>query len=60
MVVNVLRVPNYTSIKQVNCESVPRAWHTASYLPTKNLLVTFGGERTQPRANGSNGPPEVY
>jgi hypothetical protein len=29
----------------VNCESVPRAWHTASYLESKNLLVAFGGER---------------
>jgi hypothetical protein len=40
----------------VNCESVPRAWHSASYLPTKNLLVTFGGER----ANGGDGTLEVW
>jgi hypothetical protein len=29
----------------VNCESVPRAWHSTTYLKRKNLLVCFGGER---------------
>ncbi|CAM9733556.1 unnamed protein product, partial [Discosporangium mesarthrocarpum] len=32
--------------RPVNCDSVPRAWHTASFLEGKNLLVIFGGERT--------------
>lgn len=30
----------------MNCDSIPRAWHTASFVPGKNLLVIFGGERT--------------
>jgi hypothetical protein len=40
-------------IRPINCDSVARAWHTACFLPTKNLLVTFGGERAV------NGDPEV-
>ena len=30
----------------MNCDSIPRAWHTASFIKDKNLLVIFGGERT--------------
>lgn len=30
----------------MNCDSIPRAWHTASFIAGKNLLVIFGGERT--------------
>jgi hypothetical protein len=29
-----------------NCESIPRVWHTSTYLPDMNLIVTFGGERS--------------
>lgn len=36
----------YTWSRPMNCDSVPRAWHTASFIPGKNLLVIFGGERT--------------
>lgn len=30
----------------MNCDSIPRAWHSASFIKDKNLLVIFGGERT--------------
>ena len=43
----------------VNCDSVPRAWHTASFLKEQNLLVTFGGERVTPVNEGGDGSPEV-
>ncbi|CAN0391928.1 unnamed protein product, partial [Ectocarpus fasciculatus] len=32
--------------RPVNCDSIPRAWHSASFIKDKNLLVIFGGERT--------------
>ena len=28
----------------VNTDSLPRAWHTATHLPNKDLVVVFGGE----------------
>ncbi|EQC40119.1 hypothetical protein SDRG_02771 [Saprolegnia diclina VS20] len=31
--------------RPANCESLPRTWHGAVYLPTNKLLVVFGGER---------------
>ena len=30
--------------KPVNCEGLPRQWHTATYLPERQLLISFGGE----------------
>lgn len=33
-----------TWFKPFNCHSLPRQWHTASYLPTRNILIAFGGE----------------
>lgn len=30
--------------KPVNCEGLPRQWHTATYLPERQLLICFGGE----------------
>ncbi|KAF0692444.1 Aste57867_16473 [Aphanomyces stellatus] len=29
----------------MNCESIPRTWHSAVFLEQKNLLLVFGGER---------------
>ena len=34
--------------------SIPRAWHTATYLPGKELVIVFGGER-----NTETGTPDV-
>jgi hypothetical protein len=31
--------------RPLNCESIPRAWHDAVFLESKNLLLVFGGER---------------
>ena len=31
--------------KPINCESLPRTWHSATYLEEKNILLVFGGER---------------
>jgi len=33
-----------TWTKPVNADGRPRQWHTATFLPDKNLLVVFGGE----------------
>ncbi len=30
--------------KPVNCEGVARQWHTATFLPERQLLISFGGE----------------
>ena len=35
--------------KPVNCEGVPRQWHTATYLPERQLLISFGGETIHPK-----------
>ncbi|KAF4036789.1 Galactose oxidase central domain [Phytophthora infestans] len=29
----------------LNCETITRTWHDAVYLPSKNLVLVFGGER---------------
>lgn len=28
--------------RPLNCDSIPRCWHSATFLPGKNLLVAFG------------------
>jgi len=33
--------------KPINCDSIPRTWHSATFLKDKNLLVSFGGERVE-------------
>lgn len=35
--------------KPVNCEGVPRQWHSATYLPDRQLLISFGGESANPK-----------
>lgn len=34
-------------MKPINCEDQKRAWHTATYLPHKNLLIAFGRRSRQ-------------
>ena len=31
--------------KPVNCDGVPRTWHTATFLPERQLLISFGGDQ---------------
>lgn len=38
-----------TWYKPVNCEGVPRQWHTATFLPERQLLISFGGETKNPK-----------
>ncbi|TFJ80489.1 hypothetical protein NSK_008230 [Nannochloropsis salina CCMP1776] len=44
--------------KPINCDSVPRAWHSCTFLEDKNLMVAFGGERAG-SAGGKEGVAEV-
>jgi len=30
--------------KPINCEGMPRTWHSATFLPERQLLISFGGE----------------
>jgi len=32
--------------KPINCEGLARCWHTSTFLPERNLLISFGGEST--------------
>jgi N-acetylneuraminic acid mutarotase len=39
----------YDTVKQswdkpINCKGEPRQWHSATYLPERQLLISFGGE----------------
>ena len=34
--------------KPINCDSIPRTWHSSTFLADKNLMVAFGGERMGP------------
>lgn len=45
--------------KPVNCEGVPRQWHTATYLPERQLLISFGGETTHPKTGRTTTTDEV-
>jgi hypothetical protein len=45
--------------KPVNCEGVPRQWHTATYLPERQLLISFGGETTHPKTGRITTTDEV-
>lgn len=35
---------NHTWTKPINCDGVARTWHTANFLPEKQLLLCFGGD----------------
>lgn len=37
----------------VNCHGRPRQWHTATYIPSKQLLLSFGGEETGRKRNNN-------
>ena len=36
-------------VRPLNCDGMPRQWHTASFLPERNLLISFGGESINPK-----------
>jgi N-acetylneuraminic acid mutarotase len=35
--------------KPCNCDGMPRQWHTATYVPERELLISFGGEAAHPK-----------
>ncbi|KAL7513119.1 hypothetical protein ACHAXN_010177 [Cyclotella atomus] len=35
---------DHTWTKPINCDGVARTWHTANFLPEKQLLLCFGGD----------------
>jgi Galactose oxidase, central domain/Kelch motif len=40
-----------TWFKPFNCLGLPRQWHTATYLPERRLLISFGGEAVDPKTH---------
>jgi hypothetical protein len=42
-----------TWTKPFNCDGMPRQWHTATFLPDRQLLISFGGEAIAPVNNKS-------
>jgi hypothetical protein len=46
---HVYDVSNRSWSKPVNCEGVPRQWHSATFLPERQLLISFGGESANPK-----------
>lgn len=45
--------------KPVNCEGMPRTWHSSTYLPDRSLLISFGGERYNPKTRKTLTTDEV-
>jgi len=35
--------------KPINCSGLPRCWHTSTYIPSRQLLISFGGESINPK-----------
>jgi hypothetical protein len=40
--------------KPFNCDGMPRQWHTATFLPDRQLLISFGGEAITPATTSTN------
>jgi hypothetical protein len=40
--------------KPFNCDGMPRQWHTATFLPDRQLLISFGGEAITPATTTTN------
>jgi hypothetical protein len=40
--------------KPYNCDGMPRQWHTATFLPDRQLLISFGGEAITPATTSTN------
>ena len=32
-----------------NCDGMPRQWHSSTFLPERQLLISFGGEAANPK-----------
>jgi len=45
--------------KPINCESVPRTWHTSTFLPDRQLLISFGGESFNPKTKKTTTTDQV-
>lgn len=42
--IHVYHLKSRTWSKPINCAGLPRCWHTSTYIPSRQLLITFGGE----------------
>lgn len=40
---------NKSWFKPYNCDGMPRQWHTSTFLPERQLLISFGGEAANPK-----------
>ena len=36
--------------KPINCTGLPRCWHSSTYIPSRQLLISFGGESMNPKS----------
>jgi hypothetical protein len=41
------------------CAGMPRTWHTSTFLPDRSLLISFGGEKWNPKTNKSQTTDQV-
>lgn len=57
--IHVYDLEKKTWCKPVNCEGVARQWHSATYLPARNLLISFGGETIHPKTKRISTTDEV-
>ena len=48
-----------TWTKPINCEGVPRTWHSATFLPDRQLLISFGGESYNPKTKRTTTTDQV-
>ena len=48
-----------TWFKPFNCEGMPRQWHTGTFLPERQLLISFGGEAANPKTGKVKTTDEV-
>eukprot|EP00804_Cyclotella_cryptica_P010864 CCRYP_008793-RA/>CCRYP_008793-RA protein AED:0.00 eAED:0.00 QI:1125/-1/1/1/-1/1/1/198/434 len=46
-------------VKPMNCEGVARTWHTATFLPDKQLLLCFGGDVVDEKTGKTTTTEEV-
>jgi len=46
-------------IKPYNCEGSPRQWHTSTYVPDSQILISFGGEAADPKTGKTKTTDQV-
>jgi len=45
--------------KPVNCEGMPRCWHTSTLVPDRSLVISFGGESYNPKTKKTTTTDQV-